>query len=80
MKPHFAVCLDNSGYPASLELHKICRVLPDDDAERGGDIRIVDESGKDYLYPAKNFALIYLPDKTERILMDSFARHVPEPT
>jgi len=79
MKPRFAICLDNSAYPVSPELHKIYRVLPDEDAEADGDIRIVDESGEDYLYPAKNFALIDLPAKTERILMDSFARHAPEP-
>lgn len=52
-----------------MELHKIYRVLPNEDAERG----------EDYLYSAKNFALIDLPDNTERILMDSFSRHVPEP-
>ncbi|HAF21700.1 MAG TPA: hypothetical protein DCK93_02125, partial [Blastocatellia bacterium] len=38
-------------YPASLELHKIYRVLPDEDAATDGDIRVVDESGEDYLYP-----------------------------
>lgn len=48
----FAVCLDNTGYPASLELHKIYRVLPDAQAARDGYLRIVDESGEDYLYPA----------------------------
>ena len=78
MKPRFAVCLDNSGYSVSLELHKIYRVLPDEDAAREGDIRIIDESGEDYLYPAKYFALVDLPDETEQALMDSFARHVPE--
>ncbi len=76
MKPSLAVCLDNSAHPLSLEFHKIYRVLPDEDAERGGDLRIVDESCEGYLYAAKNFALIDLPDETERILMDSFGRHV----
>lgn len=47
---HFAVCVDNRGYPASLELHKIYRVLPDEDAQAEGDIRVIDESGEDYLY------------------------------
>ena len=46
----FAVCIDNAGYPASLELHKIYRVVPDDGAARDGEIRIVDEGGEDYLY------------------------------
>ena len=45
----FAVCINNDGYPASLELHKIYRVLPDEDVKAEGDLRIVDESGKDYL-------------------------------
>ena len=57
----FAVCVDNSGYPASLELFKIYRVLPDDDAALDGDLRVVDESGEDYLYTADRFVLIDLP-------------------
>ncbi len=56
----FAVCIDNARYPASLELHKIYRVLPDADAARDGDIRVVDESGEDYLYPARWFAKVKL--------------------
>jgi len=40
--PRFAICIDNSGYPASLELHKMYRVLPDDVAERDGDLRVVE--------------------------------------
>lgn len=47
----FAVCVDNDGYPVSLKLHKIYRVLPDEDAEADGDLRVVDESGEDYLFP-----------------------------
>ena len=45
--PRFVVCIENTGYPASLELHKIYRVLVDADAARDGDVRIVDESGED---------------------------------
>lgn len=69
----FAICIDNSEYPASLELHKIYRVLSDEDAAQDGDLRIVDESGEDYLYPAEYFILIELPSETERVLVDSFA-------
>jgi hypothetical protein len=72
MEPRFAICVGNSEYPASLELHKIYRVVPDKDAERDGDLRVIDESGEDYLYPAKYFVLIDLPQETEQILMDSF--------
>jgi hypothetical protein len=76
--PQYAICIDNSGYPVSLELHKVYRVLPDDDAARDGDLRVVDESGEDYLYPAGSFILIELPRATARVLHDSFARHLPQ--
>lgn len=74
MKTRFAVCVDNSEYPASLEVHKIYRVVPDEDAERDGDLRIVDESGEDYMYPSRYFVAIDLPQETERALMASFDR------
>ena len=61
-----AVCLNNVEYPASLELHKIYRVLSDENAD--GDIRIVDESGEDYLYPATWFARVQLPQVVEQSL------------
>jgi hypothetical protein len=61
------VCLENSAYPASLELHKIYRVLPDANAAREGDLRIVDESGEDYLYPAEWFAAVDLPQRGRKI-------------
>ena len=54
----FVVCIDNSNYEASLELHKIYSVLPDLDAAQDGDLRIVDESGEDYLYSADRFVAI----------------------
>lgn len=65
----FAVCVNNTGYPASLELHKIYRVLPDEDAESDGDLRVVDESGEDYLYPAEYFVLAELPQAVEKSLL-----------
>lgn len=74
MKTRFAVCVDNAGYPASLEVHKIYRVISDQDAEQDGDLRIIDESGEDYLYPGRYFVEIQLPQETERALMDSFDR------
>ena len=66
---HFAVCIDNRGYPASLELHKIYRVLPDEDASAEGDIRIIDESGEDYLYSADRFVEIEPPQTVRRSLL-----------
>ncbi len=57
----YVVCLDNAGYPASLERHKIYKVLPDEDAAADGDIRVIDESGEDYLYSAARFVPIQVP-------------------
>jgi hypothetical protein len=57
----FAICVNNAEYAASLELHKVYRVLPDADAEGDGDLRVVDESGEDYLYPADYFVPVDLP-------------------
>lgn len=65
----FAVCITNDEYEASLELHKIYRVLPDDDATADGDIRVIDESGEDYLYPADWFVFIELPRAVETSLL-----------
>jgi hypothetical protein len=69
----FAICIDSSEYPASLELHKIYRVLPDEDARSDGDLRIIDESGEDYLFPADYFVAVDLPLPVARTLNRSFA-------
>jgi len=65
----FAVCINNAGYPASLEVHKIYRVLADEDAAIDGDIRVVDESGEDYLYPSEYFVFVELPRSVEKSLL-----------
>ncbi len=65
----FAVCIDNRGYPASLELHKIYRVIPDSEAAADGDLRVVDESGEDYLYAAGRFVEIEPPQTVRRSLL-----------
>ena len=70
----FAICVDNSEYPASLELHKIYRVLPDKDAQADGDMRIIDESGEDYLFPTDYFIPIDLPQTIVRALNKSFVQ------
>jgi hypothetical protein len=61
----FAVCVRNTGYPASLELRKIYEVLPDPQGAEHGLIRVVDESGEDYLYPTKFFMRIELSQPIE---------------
>jgi hypothetical protein len=65
----FAVCIKNTGYPASLELHKIYRVIPDADAAKDGDLRVIDESGEDYLYPASWFAVVKVPPAVQRSIL-----------
>lgn len=70
-EPRFVVCVKNEGHAASLERHKIYRVLPDPQAEKDGDIRIVDESGEDDLYPEKWFVPISVPDAVEASLTAS---------
>ena len=64
----FVVCVKNDHYPASLELFKIYRLIPDARAEEHGMLRVIDESGEDYLYPADYFVLIELPEAVERAI------------
>ena len=70
-KAHFVVCVDNTDYPASLELHKIYRSVPDQDAESDGDMRVVDESGEDYLYSQDRFIPIRVPAVVRESLVHS---------
>ena len=64
----FAVCLQNRGYGASLEIRKLYPFVNDTDAEANNLIRIVDESGEDYLYPAGLFRKLALPEDVKRAL------------
>jgi len=70
-KPNFkyAVCVDNDDYEASLELWKIYIVLPDEKGDEVGYLRIIDESGEDYLYPANYFVAIDPPQKVKDLLL-----------
>lgn len=65
----FVVCIDNTDYLASLELHKIYRVLPDEDAAADGDLRVIDERGEDYLYSADRFVPISVPEAVQESLL-----------
>ena len=69
--PKFVVCINNEHYPSSLESHKIYRVLPDADADEDGDLRVVDESGEDYLYPQSYFVSIEVPQVVEESLLQT---------
>jgi hypothetical protein len=67
--PKFAVCVNNAQNEASLELHKIYRVLPDAEAAREGRLRVVDEDGEDYLYPADWFVPVQVPPAVKTSLL-----------
>jgi len=67
-KSQFVVCVKNKGYAASLERRKIYQVLPDPRASAHDLIRVIDESGEDYLYPADYFVPITLPQTLAKAL------------
>ena len=68
-KQQFAICIQNEGYPASLELWKVYRSLPDEKAAKHQLIRIIDESGEDYLYSESWFVPIKLPQAVEKAML-----------
>lgn len=68
MSHHFVVCTANTGYEASLEPRKLYELIEDGQAEAIGMLRVVDESGEDYLFPEKLFARITLPESLEKQL------------
>ena len=71
MNTHFAICVRNDDYPASLERRKLYEILPDPDAEKRNQVRVIDESGEDYLYPADYFMPINLPKTTEDAIIEA---------
>ena len=66
---HFVVCLNNEGYKAALEVGKLYRFIPDQEAEAEGLIRVVDESGEDYAFAANRFHPVNLPATVEKALL-----------
>jgi hypothetical protein len=62
----FVICIANKGYTASLELRKIYQVIPDKTAADLNQVRVIDESGEDYLYPQDFFVPVQLPQAAER--------------
>jgi hypothetical protein len=65
----FVVCVSNEAYSASLELRKLYELLADDEAAKHGQVRIIDESGEDYLYPKTCFAPVEVPLRTEKLIL-----------
>lgn len=66
---HFAVCLNNAGYEASLEVGKLYHVIPDAEATAHGLLRVVDESGEDYAFAANRFHPVDLPPTVQKALL-----------
>ena len=67
--PKFVVCLKNKGYEVSLELRNIYRILPDANTYKQNQLRVIDESGDDYLYPEDYFIPIELPQPVRKAVL-----------
>ncbi|HNQ93109.1 MAG TPA: hypothetical protein PKK96_15855 [Anaerolineales bacterium] len=67
-KKQFVLCIDNTDYEASLITRKVYEVIPDEQAEKDDLIRVIDESGEDYLYHTSHFVFIHLPVEVEKAL------------
>ena len=67
----FAVCINNSAYPDDLKVRTIYQVLADESGARSNYIRVVDETGEDYLYPAELFVIIDVPAEAQKVFMQA---------
>ena len=65
--PHFGVCVRNDGCD-DLQIRKLYQILPDATTGQNGLLRVIDDSGEDYLYPAANFIPVALPSSVEQTL------------
>jgi hypothetical protein len=70
-KHEFVICIRNAGNEASLEIRKIYETISDPEAEREGMIRVIDESGEDYLFPADFFVHVTLPFSVEQAVVEA---------
>jgi hypothetical protein len=70
-KGNFLLCVSNESYPASLEVRKVYQALPDPIAASRGFVRVIDESGEDYLYPADYFVAVELPQAAARVFVEA---------
>jgi len=69
----FLICIDNEGYEASLEIRKLYRTIPDKEAKRHNQVRIIDESREDYLYPSRFFGPVRLSMETKNRILEKAA-------
>ena len=65
------VCINNEGYPVSLERRKLYVTMPDAEATKRGQLRVIDESGEDYLYPQEFFVAVELPQSLRRRVLQA---------
>jgi len=68
-RPRFVLCIDDGGYGDDLTVRKVYQVLPDESAAANNYLRVIDETGEDYLYPAALFVPIEIPQEAERLLV-----------
>ena len=74
-EPTLAICIDNTDYELSLERRKVYAVLPDAEAAKHHYVRVIDETGEDYLFPASRFVLLTVPREIQAaVLADVQAR------
>jgi hypothetical protein len=71
---HFAICIHNGEYAGTLELRKVYEVLEDAAAEQRNYVRVIDESGEDYLYPGSWFIPVAVPETVEQLLHELAAK------
>ena len=71
MKKKLVICVENSGYEVSLETRKLYETIPDTNAEKLNQIRVIDESGEDYLYPSDMFISVDLPSGVEKAVLNA---------
>jgi len=74
MKSDLVICIDNEGYEVSLEKRKLYVKIDDPDAERHGQVRVIDESGDDYLFPESFFFAVTLPAAVEEAVLNAAAK------
>ena len=75
-QPRFVVCVKNKDYPASLEVRKLYQVVADPAAAKHHQLRVIDESGEDYLYPEEYFVPVQLPEAAEKAVLRAATLHL----
>jgi hypothetical protein len=71
---HFAICIHNGEYAGTLDLRKVYEVLEDATADERNYLRVIDESGEDYLYPKTWFVSVAVPENVEQLLHELVAK------